>query len=121
MIVFRNNVVTTFKVACKSSYTALNDVILRFSRINGDDTEYDFDAVIVEYDCFNRLLELSTTINLDTGEYKMYIVSIGAYSLDYSEDYERIDDSVSTIAVDNANIKRENIITEDSSGVASIE
>ena len=124
MIVFKNDIATTFKVAYKSSFSPIDnidDIMLTFTRVNADDSVYTFPAELKTYDCFNRTIEVESTVTLETGEYKVSLVTIGAYSLDYSEDYSRIDDSISVIAVDNANIERENIITEDSSGVASIE
>lgn len=124
MIVFKNDIPTTFKVAYKSSFLALeniNDVSLVFTRINADDTSYVFPAEIVSVDCFNRIIEITSTVSLETGEYKVVLNTIGAYSLDYSEDYERIDDQLLTIANDNANIKRENERVEDSSGVVYVE
>lgn len=124
MIVFKNDVATTFQVAYKSSFspsTNIDDVMLTFARINADTTEYTFPAEILSYDCYNRLMEIQSTVSLDTGEYKVSLGTVGAYSLDYSNDYSKIDDVLLVIAVDNANIKRENAITKDSRGVAYIE
>jgi hypothetical protein len=124
MIVFKNDIATTFQVAYKSSFspsTNIDDVMLTFARINADTTEYTFPAEILSYDCYNRLMEIQSTVSLDTGEYKVSLGTVGAYSLDYSNDYSKIDDVLLVIAVDNANIKRENAITKDSRGVAYIE
>ena len=124
MIVFKNDIATTFQVAYKSSFspsTNIDDVMLTFARINADTTEYTFPAEILSYDCYNRLMEIQSTVSLDTGEYKVSLGTVGAYSLDYSDDYSKIDDVLLVIAVDNANIKRENAITKDSRGVAYIE
>lgn len=124
MIVFKNDTETIFNISYKSEFIAqdnLNDVKLTFVRINGDDTEYAFDANIEEYDCFNRMIKISSTVSLDTGEYKVYLYTIGlVYSLEYSSEYSR-DKALYTIAVDNANIKRENDITTDTRNVAYIE
>ena len=124
MIVFKNDIATNFQVAYKSSFspsTNIDDVMLTFARINADTTEYTFPAEILSYDCYNRLMEIQSTVSLDTGEYKVSLGTVGAYSLDYSNDYSKIDDVLLVIAVDNANIKRENAITKDSRGVAYIE
>ena len=124
MIVFKNDTETIFNISYKSEFIAqdnLNDVKLTFVRINGDDTEYAFEANIEEYDCFNRMIKISSTVSLDTGEYKVYLYTIGlVYSLEYSSEYSR-DKALYTIAVDNANIKRENDITTDTRNVAYIE
>ncbi len=124
MIVFKNDIATTFKVVYKSSWSPItnhNDVRLTFVRINADSTEYYFPAEIVSYDCYNRLLEIESTVSLDTGEYRLSLWTIGAYSLDYSADYERIDAQLLELAVDNANVKRENDLVVDDDNVAYIE
>ena len=124
MIVFKNDTETIFNISYKSEFIAqdnLNDVKLTFVRINGDDTEYAFDANIEEYDCFNRMIKISSTVSLDTGEYKVYLYTIGwGYSMEYSPEYSK-EEALYTIAVDNANIKRENDITTDTRNVAYIE
>lgn len=124
MIVFKNDTETIFNISYKSEFIAqdnLNDVKLTFVRINGDDTEYAFEANIEEYDCFNRMIKISSTVSLDTGEYKVYLYTIGwGYSMEYSPEYSK-EEALYTIAVDNANIKRENDITTDTRNVAYIE
>lgn len=125
MIVFRNDIATTFKVAYKSTFSPsanIDDVMLTFVRINADDTEYTFPAELVSYDCYNRIVEIRSTVSLDTGEYKVSLGTIVfTYSADYSDAYVQTGDVILVIAVDNANIKRENAISEDSRGVAYIE
>ena len=111
MLVFKNKIPTIFNIAYKSTFSPaenIDDIILKFERINAEGVTYDFPAEIKGYDCYDRLLEIESTVNLETGEYIVSLWTIGAYSLDYSEDYSRIDDPLAYIAVDNANIQREN-------------
>jgi uncharacterized membrane protein len=121
MIVFKNNDVSNFRMAYKSWFSPtenLDDVVVRFEKINAEDVTYTFDAQITDYDCYNRLVSIQTSVELDTGEYIMSLWTIGAYSSQYNkDDYSVVDDYLNYIAVDNANIKRENDRVEDSSGV----
>jgi hypothetical protein len=121
MIVFKNNDVSNFRMAYKSWFSPtenLDDVVVRFERLNAEDETYTFDAEITDYDCYNKLISIQTSVELDTGEYVVSLWTIGAYSAEYnSDDYSDVNDYLKYIAVDNANIKRENDMVEDTSGV----
>lgn len=125
MIVFKNNTDTRFKAVYTTAFDPsvnTDDVIVVLQKFNAEDIEYTVEAEIISYDCYNRIIEVEANVgDLETGEYKMYLSTIGAYSLDYSDEYSRIDEELYAIYYDNANIKRETDFTEKSTGVAYIE
>ena len=118
MIVLKQNTVNTFRIAYKSTFTevvSVDDVVLKLERVSAEDITYIIGGISVDYDCYNRIIEIQTSnLMLETGEYTVSLWLPEGYSSEYSLDYEHS----KYFAVDNANVIRQYDMQEDTSGVA---